>query len=50
MFIVYLLLDIARIGINSTGSITGRKIFSILVAILDVLRDSGKYKWQKHTT
>ena len=46
LFIAYLFLDITRLGINSSGNIPGRKMMSILLAVLDVVRD-GDYKWQK---
>jgi len=45
-FIAYLFLDITRLGMNSAGNVSGRKMMSILLAVLDVLRD-GDYKWQK---
>jgi len=46
LFIAYLFLDITRLGINSSGNVPGRKMVSILLAVLDVVRD-GDYKWQK---
>jgi hypothetical protein len=39
---VYLILDITRLAIGSSGSNTGRKVLSILVALLELLRGDWK--------
>jgi len=42
IFTLYLILDVARISIGLTGSGIGRKILSILVAILELLKGDWK--------
>jgi hypothetical protein len=39
---VYLILDITRLALGSSGSNTGRKVLSILVALLELLRGDWK--------
>jgi len=42
IFVIYLILDIARIAIGITGPAIGRKIMSIVLAILELLRGDWK--------
>jgi hypothetical protein len=42
VFIIYLVLDIARIAIGVTGNTIGRKIMSIVLSILELLRGDWK--------
>ena len=44
VFIVYLILDISRIYVSQSDNIMGRKIMSILVAVLELFRGGD---WQK---
>jgi len=42
VFIVYFMLDIARVSISVSGNNIGRKIMSILLALLEILRGDWK--------
>jgi hypothetical protein len=42
LFIIYCILDITRVTIGVTGNETGRKVLSIVVAILELIRGNWK--------
>jgi hypothetical protein len=42
VFLIYYILDITRVAIGMAGNDTGRKLLSILVSILDVIRGDWK--------
>lgn len=42
VFVIYLALDVARIAISVTGNVVGRKIMSILLAVLELLKGDWK--------
>jgi hypothetical protein len=42
IFLIYYLLDITRVALSVSGNETGRKLLSIVVAILDVVRGDWK--------
>jgi hypothetical protein len=42
VFLIYYILDITRIAVNVHGNETGRKLLSILIAILDLVRGDWK--------
>jgi hypothetical protein len=42
VFLIYSILDITRIAVNVSGNETGRKLLSILIAILDLVRGDWK--------
>jgi hypothetical protein len=42
VFVIYLALDVARIAISVSGNVIGRKIMSILLAVLELLKGDWK--------